>query len=98
MQTLTAIIRVRAGHEDEVRAALIKVGEYVRANEPETLGYTVAQDPDDPLLFTTFEQFTDEAAMDRHNNGPGSTAFFAVAGPLLDGPATVVTAKQIFSR
>lgn len=98
MQTLTAIIRAKAGHEAEVRAALIKVGEYVRAHEPDTLGYSVAQDPDDPRLFTTYEQFTDKAAMDRHNSGAGSTEFFAVAGPLLDGPATVVTAQEIFSR
>ena len=41
MQTLTAIIRARKGHEDAVRAALIAVGDHVRAHEPDTLGFFV---------------------------------------------------------
>ena len=98
MQTLTAILRATPGHEDEVKAALLKVGDYARAHEPDTLGFFVAQDPDDPCVFTTYERFTDRAAMDRHNEGPGSKGFFAEAGHLLDGPATIVTAQEIFER
>jgi hypothetical protein len=36
--------------------------------------------------------------MDRHNNGEGSKGFFAEAGHLLDGPATIVTAVEVFER
>ncbi len=98
MRTLTAIIRAKKGHEATVRAALVEVGDYVRAHEPETLGYFVAQDPEDPCLFTTYERFVDQAAMDRHNNGEGSKAFFAKCGALLDGSATIVTAEELFAR
>lgn len=96
--TLTAIIRARPGAEEKVRAALLKVGEFVRAHEPGTLDFFVAQDPEDPARFTTYERFADAAAMAAHNDGPGSRAFFAEAGALLDGPATIVTAVEVFSR
>lgn len=98
MQTLTAIIRAKKGHEEAVRAALLTVGEHVRAHEPDTLSFFVAQDPDDPCRFTTYERFTNRAAMERHNAGAGSQGFFRDAGPLLDGPVTVVTATEIFAR
>jgi quinol monooxygenase YgiN len=98
MQTLTAILRAKPGHEATVKAALLKVGDYVRRHEPDTLGFYVAQDPAEPCLFTTYERFTDRAAMDRHNNGPGSKGFFEEAGHLLDGAATIVTAEEVFSR
>jgi len=96
MHTLTAIIRAQKGHEDTVRAELLKVGVFARENEPGTIGFHVAQDPDYACVFTTYERFTDKAAMDRHNNGAGSQGFFAAAGDLLDGDVTVVTAKEIW--
>ncbi|MDB9708256.1 antibiotic biosynthesis monooxygenase, partial [Planktotalea frisia] len=84
------------GQEDIVRAELLKVGAFARDNEPDTIGFHVAQDPDDACVFTTYERFTDKAAMDRHNNGAGSQGFFAAPGDLLDGDVTVVTAKEIW--
>lgn len=96
MHILTAIIRAQKGHEDKVRAELLKVGAFARDNEPDTIGFHVAQDPDDPCVFTTFERFSDKASMDRHNNGVGSHDFFAAAGDLLDGDVVVVTAKEIW--
>ena len=96
MHTLTAIIRAKKGSEDTVRAELLKVGVFARDHEPGTIGFHVAQDPDDPCLFTTYERFEDRAAMDRHNSGAGSKGFFAAAGGLLDGDVTVVTAAEIW--
>ena len=96
MHTLTAIIRARKGSEDVVRTELLKVGEYAKAHEPGTVAFHVAQDPDDPCLFTTYERFTDKAARDTHNNGVGSQGFFTAAGSLLDGDVTVVTAVEIW--
>ena len=98
MHTLTAIIRAQKGHEATVAAELKKVGDYVRANEPDTIGFYVAQSPEDPCLFTTYERFADKAAMERHNHGPGSQGFFTAAGGLLDGDVTVVIAEEIWSR
>lgn len=96
MFTLTAILRARPGQEEAVKAALLKVGAYVRAHEPDTIGFFVTRSADDPCVFVTHERFTDRAAMDRHNNGAGSQGFFAEAGDLLDGPATVVTGPEAF--
>lgn len=98
MFTLTAILRAQKGHEDKVKAELLKVGDYVRAHEPDTASFYVTQSADDPCVFVTHERFKDRAAMDRHNNGVGSQGFFAAAGHLLDGPATVVTGPEVFSR
>lgn len=96
MQTLTAILRARKGEEARVRAELLKVGVYARDHESGTIGFHVAQDDDDPCLFTTYERFKDKAAMERHNNGAGSQGFFAAAGGLLDGEVTVVMAEEIW--
>ena len=96
MHTLIAIIRAQKGYEDKVSAELLKVGVFASDNEPDTIGFHVAQDPDDTCVFITFERFTDKAAMDRHNSGAGSQGFFAAAGDLLDGDVTVVTAKEIW--
>ena len=96
MHTLTAIIRAQKGNEFTVRAELIKVGVFARDHEPNTIGFFVAQDPSDPCLFTTYERFTDQAAMERHNNGAGSQGFFAAAGDLLDGEVTVVMAEEVW--
>lgn len=98
MFTLTAILRAKPGHEDSVKAALRDVGAYVRTHEPDTVSFFVAQSADDPCVFVTHERFADQAAMERHNNGAGSQGFFAAAGHLLDGPATVVTGPEVFAR
>jgi quinol monooxygenase YgiN len=98
MFTLTAVLRAKPGHQDAVNAALLRVGEYVRAQEPETASFYVTQSADDPCVFVTHERFADRAAMDRHNAGAGSKGFFADAGHLLDGPATVVTGPEVFAR
>lgn len=96
MHTLTAIIRAQKGTEDTVRVELLRVGAYAAEHEPGTIGFYVAQDPEDPCSFTTYERFIDKAAMETHNAGAGSQGFFAAAGDLLDGDVTVVTAKEIW--
>ena len=89
MITLTAVIRVKPGHEAAMRAALLDVAAFVAANEPGTVGYFISQSGDQPGLFTTYERFTDRAAMDRHNNSPAVAKFVAVAKDILAEPFTV---------
>lgn len=96
MHSLTAIIRAKPGHEATVAAELAKVGAFAAEHEPDTLGFFVTQDPDDPCLFATYERFTDATARDRHNAGAGSQGFFAAAGDLLDGEVTVVTGQELW--
>ena len=98
MQTITAIIRAQRGHEATMRQALLDVADYVRANEPETIGFFVSQDIADPCVFTTYERFADKAAMDRHNNSPATARFFAIAKPILDGPVTLITAAEVAAK
>ena len=96
MHSLTAIIRAQKGSEATVQAELLKVGAYAKAHEPDPIGFFVAQDLDDPCVFTTYERFADKAAMDRHNNGAGSQGFFTAAGDFLDGDVTVVMAQEVW--
>ena len=98
MLTITAIIRAKPGHEDTMREGLLEVAENVRNNEPDTLGFFISQDPGDPCVFTTYERFTDRAAMDLHNNSDAVARFFGIAKPILDGEVTLVTCEEISAK
>jgi quinol monooxygenase YgiN len=47
MITITAIIRVRKGHEQTMSKALLEVADHVRKNEAGTVGFFVSQDNED---------------------------------------------------
>ena len=98
MLTITAIIRTKKGYEDVMRRALLEVAENVHDNEPNTIVFFVSQDPDNPGVFTTYERFTDQAAMDAHNNSKVVARFFGVAKPILDGDVILVTSTEIFAK
>jgi quinol monooxygenase YgiN len=98
MLTITAIIRAKKGSEGAMRQALIEVAENVRANEPDTVGFFISQDASDPCVFTTYERFTDQAAMDRHNGSETVARFFSKAKTLLDGGVTLITATEVFAK
>ena len=98
MRTITAIIRTKKGHEDAMRQGLLEVAENVQKNEPDTVGFFISQDPEDPCVFTTYERFVDDAAMDRHNNSDAVAKFFAIAQPILDGEVTLLTCNEISAK
>jgi quinol monooxygenase YgiN len=98
MLTITAIIRARKGQEAAMRQALLDVADNVRANEPTTIGFFVSQDTHDPCVFTTYERFVDQAAMDRHNTSTTVARFFGIAKPILDGEVTLVTSEEISAK
>jgi quinol monooxygenase YgiN len=98
MLTITAITRAQKGHEATMRRALLAVADHVRINEPTTVGFFIAQDAADPCVFTTYERFADQAAMDRHNGSDAVARFFATAKPILDGDVTLITAEEIFAK
>jgi quinol monooxygenase YgiN len=81
-----------------MRQALVDVAENVRANEPDTVGFFISQDASDPCVFTTYERFTDQAAMDRHNGSSTVARFFGIAKPILDGEVTLITATEVFAK
>jgi quinol monooxygenase YgiN len=98
MLTITAVIRAKKGHEDTMRRALLEVAENVRSNEPNTTGFFVSQDQADPGVFTTYERFLDQAAMDAHNNSQVVARFFGIAKPILDGDVVLVTGTEISAK
>lgn len=98
MLTITAVIRVKQGSDRVMRDALLEVAENVRRNEPETIGFFISQSEADPCLFTTYERFTDQAAMDRHNNSATVARFFAIAKPILEGAVTLVTGAELSAK
>lgn len=98
MLTITAIIRARKGHEQTVLDALLAVADNVQRNEPETIAFFVSQDASNPCIFTTYERFVDQAAMDRHNNSAASARFFEIAKPVLDGEVILVKATECFAK
>ena len=95
MKTITAVIRTKKGSEETMRRGLLDVAANVAANEPETLGFFISQDQDDPCVFTTYERFADTAAMDRHNNSETVARFFGIAKPILDGEVILHTCDEI---
>ncbi|HEX9524282.1 MAG TPA: antibiotic biosynthesis monooxygenase [Reyranella sp.] len=98
MLTITAVIRAHKGEEGAMRRALLEVADNVRAIEPDTAGFFISQDLEDPCVFTTYERFTDRAAMDRHNGSAAVAKFFGIAKPLLDGAVTLVTSSEISAK
>jgi quinol monooxygenase YgiN len=98
MLTITAVIRAKKGHEDTMRRALLEVAENVSSNEPNTIGFFVSQDEEDPSVFTTYERFLDQAAMDTHNNSQVVARFFGIAKPILDGDVILVTGTEISAK
>jgi quinol monooxygenase YgiN len=98
MLTITAIIRTKPGHEDTMRKGLLEVAENARLNEPETIGYFVSQSIETPQVFTTYERFANEAAMNTHNNSEVVAKFFAIAKPILDGDVVLVIAREASAK
>ncbi len=98
MISLTAIIRVKQGHEETVKAALLKVADYVAAEEPDTIDFYCAEGANDPTILNTYERFRDRDAMDKHNGSDAVAAFFAVAKPLLDGDPIIQISEEISSK
>jgi quinol monooxygenase YgiN len=98
MLTITAVIRAKNGHDRALCEALLEVAENVRANEPDTIGFFVSQDVADPCIFTTYERFASQAAMDLHNNSAVVARFFGIAKPILDGDVTLVTSNELSAK
>ncbi len=98
MLAITAVIRVKRGHEDTMRRALLEVAENVRLNEPDAVGFFISQEQDNPSVFTTYERFRDQAAMDAHNDSAVVARFFGIAKPILDGDVILVTSTELSAK
>ena len=98
MLTITAVIRVKRECEQTMRDQLLLVAENVRKNEPGTMGFYVSQDLENASVFTTYERFVDQAAMDQHNNSSTVAQFFEIAKPMLDGAVILVKSREVSAK
>ncbi len=95
MITITAVIRAKPGREAVVEGALASVIADVKANEPGTIAYFVSRAINDPCVFTTFERFVDEAAMNSHNQSAAVAAFITSTEGALDGPIVLHACEEL---
>ena len=93
---LTAVIHCRPDTVEAVEKALVAVGDFVAANEPGTLDYRVVRADGGTPVLITHERFRDRAALEAHNKGAGSSAFFAATAGLL-ADVTVLVGDEISS-
>jgi quinol monooxygenase YgiN len=68
--TLIARYYVQPGQADVVEAALGRMAEAVRADEPACLLYNANVSVDDPNLYCLYEVYEDEAALVAHRETP----------------------------
>ncbi len=58
----------------------------------------VSQDRKDPRASATYERFTDQAAVDKHNSSEAVARFLRMAKPILDGEVILVTCPEILEK
>ena len=98
MMSISAILRVKTGHEATLREALLEMIEIVKRDEPGTVEYFISQSVDDPQIFTTYERFVDRAAMDRHNNSVAVAKVIAIATPILADRIVLHSANELAAK
>ena len=81
-----------------MKIALLEVAEHVNKNEPDTVGFYISQDINDPSVFTTYERFASKAAMETHNGSAAVKIFFDKAQHILDGDVILVTATEVSQK
>lgn len=56
-------IQALPGKGDDFLPLIAKLKEYIKDNEPDTLEYSVARDPENPDIFVVWERFTNVDAL-----------------------------------
>jgi len=94
MYSLSAILIANAGNEAILQKALHDIVHHVKLNEPGTIEYYVAQDISDPTVFTTYERYISQEAMDAHNNSAECAEFYRIINPILREKVILVKARE----
>jgi quinol monooxygenase YgiN len=98
MISITAILRVKPGHEATLRDALLEMLESVKRDEPGTIGYFISQSIDEPQVFTTYERFIDRAAMERHNSSAAVAKVIRLAEGILAEKIVLYSSNELASK
>lgn len=81
MITIVAKLKAAEGKQDELKAALTRMVEKVKANEPGVKSYSLHVADSDPTVFMFYEQYADAAAFEAH----GKTDHMKELGAALQG-------------
>ena len=87
---LTAVIKSKTAHGDEVRATLLRMVTESR-KEPACLQYDLYQDDNDPNVFVFQEVWESREGLDAHNEQPYIQAFGASLDKLETNPEIYLT-------
>lgn len=98
MISISAILRVKPGHETTMRDALLEMMESVKRDEPGTVGYFISQSIDEPQVFTTYERFIDRAAMERHNNSAAVAKVIKIADSILADKIVLYSSNELATK
>lgn len=75
MRTVTATFNIIPGKEAEAEAAMRKVADGVRDNEPGVLVYAWHRGAKDPNRILVFEVYADDEAVQNHRTSPHNLEF-----------------------
>lgn len=92
--TVVARIRARAGHEEEVKRALLALIPPTLAEEG-CLNYDLHRSLDDPTLFLFHENWTSREALDRHLKMPHLSEFGGRTAGLLAEPVEITVWESV---
>jgi quinol monooxygenase YgiN len=86
--TVIAYVTAKAGHEDEVRQALLDLVAHTR-EEKGCINYDLHQSQENTSEFAIYENWEKAADLSEHARSDHIQAFSRIAGPLLEGPAEI---------
>ena len=89
-------VKVKAGAQGQFEEVVSGLVDYVKANEPRTLAYTLGKIEGAETDYWMIEDYADQAAYDTHVGSDYFKAAIAKVGPLMDGaPEHIPFEKQI---
>jgi quinol monooxygenase YgiN len=84
--TIIATITAKAGHEADVRQALLDLIPPTR-KEPGFIQYDLHESLDDPRVFVFYENWEDQASLDLHQATEGMAAHNSKTAPWIENVA-----------
>lgn len=95
MIALHVNLRVRPERRADFLSAITENAERTFTDEPGCLHFDVTQDPDDPLHFTFYELYRDEAALDAHRGAAHFAVWRAAADQCVEPGTQVNTVTEV---
>ena len=91
---VTALVKIRPEAREEALAALTAGIEATHAEEG-CIAYALHEDTNQPAHFVIVEKWTTPEALESHGQADHLKAMFAVVGPLLAEPPTIVFTEPL---